>query len=210
MWQWVRRKPRNEAVLTESTDVLKENHSDGLEKESSNSTNLETTTSVDSSIESNANDRESLSVVDLSGNWTLVVTDDFLQEYDAYLQGLGQPLLVRKVALGLVDRTTEETRQVSSDELFVCGRNVRGTWERTLTTQTSTIRTADGEAVQAQAWWENNVHVSWLRGVTKYGGGDFESRRYMDKDGQLVCESIFHGKQRGPAKVTWRFARQET
>jgi hypothetical protein len=72
-------------------------------------------------------------------------------------------------------------------------------------------------------------HHSWLRGVTKYGGGDFESIRYLEQqpsyskkggvnDGNqyplssnvLVCHSIFHPTTtqfRETARVTWRFGR---
>jgi hypothetical protein len=157
----------------------------------------------------------SASNVDLSGEWNIIVSDAFKEEYDKYLTLLGQPLLVRSVALSIVSMTTESTEQ--NDEgmmLSIRGRNVRGTWERTLMTPEITrIVTADGEDVEAEAWWENSgtVHRSWLRGVSKYGGGDFESKRYLESNGKvLVCESTFHPRDatRENARVTWRFLRQ--
>ena len=73
------------------------------------------------------------------------------------------------------------------------------------------IVSADEEDVYSEAWWENKgtVHVSWLRGVKKYGGGSFESRRYLDGQDVLVCESTFFpdDSARTKAKITWRFKR---
>jgi hypothetical protein len=134
---------------------------------------------------------------------------------------------VRSVAVSIVGLTTEETVQSEQGrELLIRGRNVRGLWERTLTASgadkgsdeytplKTSIITADAEQVEAEAWWEDNgtVHRSWLRGVTKYGGGEFESKRYLEDDGNvLVCESIFHptDPSREKAQVIWRFRRQE-
>lgn len=77
------------------------------------------------------------------------------------------------------------------------------------------LKTADEEEVLGEAWWENNgtVHHSWLRGITKYGGGDFESIRYLENGGNiLVCESIFHpkDKKRKKATITWKFQKHGT
>jgi hypothetical protein len=185
--------------------------------------------------------------VNLSGHWTLLVTDDFLEQYDAYLQGLGQPLLVRSLAKSLVRQTTEETIH-DERHLTIRTRNARGVWERTLissenvdhtstsngtTTTTSSsssfvplvtpIVTADQECVASEAWWEEQgtVHVSWLRGVTKYsGGGDFESRRHVETvpnhngrgnkdDTVYVCQSTFYPSNpaRAAARITWRFVK---
>lgn len=161
----------------------------------------------------------SASKVDLSGNWEVIVTEEFKQQYDRYLTLLGQPMLVRSVALSIVGLTTEETKQKNSGkELFIRGRNVRGVWERTLVSSTSDdpvlkpIVSADDEKVQAEAWWEKGgtVHRSWLRGVQKYGGGAFESKRYLEDNGKvLVCESTFHpnDEAREKASMTWRFKR---
>jgi hypothetical protein len=170
-------------------------------------------------------DRWAVSTVDLSGEWEIVVSDEFKQQYDKYLALLGQPVLIRSVALSIVGLTTEETVQRNDGrELFIRGRNVRGCWERSLTSsgadETSPeyeavrvpIVTADSETVYSEAWWEDGgtVHRSWLRGVQKYGGGDFESRRYLDGD-MLVCESTFHpaDASREKASITWRFKRQK-
>jgi hypothetical protein len=167
--------------------------------------------------------------VDLTGEWDIksFVTDDFKRQYDNYLKLLGQSSLVRSVAVSIVGLTTEETVQSEQGrELLIRGRNVRGLWERTLTASgadkgsdeytplKTSIITADAEQVEAEAWWEDNgtVHRSWLRGVTKYGGGEFESKRYLEDDGNvLVCESIFHptDPSREKAQVIWRFRRQE-
>jgi hypothetical protein len=164
--------------------------------------------------------------IDLSGDWQLIATDDFKSDYDKYLMLLGQPFIVRSVALSIVGLTTEETRQMDGGKsLFIRGTNARGVWERTLrasgsdrngrpyTPERTNILTVDKENVEAEAWWEENgtVHRSWLRGVTKYGGGDFESKRYLEQDGKVfVCETTFHpiDGSREKAKVTWRFLRQ--
>jgi len=162
--------------------------------------------------------------VDLSGTWKLIASDGFKKQYDSYLKNLGQPSLVRSVAVSIVEMTSEEV--VQKDEgrsLCIKGKNLRGVWERTLEssgsdfetalTETEHTRvpllTADKERVEAEAWWEKGgtSHISWLRGVKKYGGGDFESIRYLEDDGnKLVCESVFHptGSANG-ASIRWEF-----
>jgi hypothetical protein len=164
--------------------------------------------------------------VDLTGDWELIVTDQFKHDYDRYLAELGQPILVRSVALGIISLTTEVTKQTDNGKsLLIRGQNVRGTWDRTLVASGTEVgvddfaplqipvMSADSEKVEAESWWENEgrVHVSWLRGVTKYGGGAFESRRYLDGD-TYVCESTFHPKDvnKSPNKIVWRFRRRET
>jgi hypothetical protein len=158
---------------------------------------------------------------DLTGRWRLLVTTDFKRQYDQYLALLGQPMLVRSVALSIIGMTTEETRQDEDGrQLWIKGTNPRGAWERVLTASTDhdrddqkyfAIQTIDNETVLAEAWWENDgtMHNSWLRGVSKYGGGSFESVRYMESPDVLVCESAFHpnDQNREVARVTWRFAR---
>ena len=163
--------------------------------------------------------------VDLSGDWSLIISDDFKKDYDEYLKQLGQPFLVRSVALTLIGVTKEYTEQKEEGRtLFIRGTNARGIWERTLVTSGADrvndqftplhvpIDTADDERVDAESWWEEDgtVHRSWMRGLKKYGGGDFESKRYLDEGGKiLVCESIFHPneKDRKDVTVTWRFLR---
>lgn len=155
---------------------------------------------------------------DLTGSWQLVVTNAFKQQYEKYLKLLGQPKLVRSVAISIIGMTTEETRQDENGRsLWIKGTNPRGVWERILVSnsvdddQQYEIQTIDKETVQAEAWWEEggSRHRSWLKGVSKYGGGSFESLRYLDGPDILVCESTFHptDAKREPARVTWRFAR---
>jgi hypothetical protein len=166
--------------------------------------------------------------VNLSGKWKIVASDDFKKDYDVYLKNLGQPSLVRSIAVSIVDMTTEEVIQSDSGRsLSIKGKNLRGVWDRTLLASGSDIDvehgendehmkislvTADKENVEAEAWWEKNgtVHRSWLRGVKKYGGGDFESRRYLTDEGQkLICESVFHpyARDKENAVITWVFER---
>ena len=73
----------------------------------------------------------------------------------------------------------------------------------------TSIKTAESEEVAAEAWWEcrGTKHRSWLRGGKK---GDYESLRYIEDCGNvLVCESIFHprDKAKKKANVKWRFQR---
>lgn len=174
-----------------------------------------------------SNARWSIATVDLSGDWVLIASDEFKKGYDDYLKKLGQPLIVRGIALGIIGLTTEVTEQTNEGRtLFIRGINARGVWERSLVAsgdddrskgeyepQLRTVVTADNESVEAEAWWENRgaSHVSWMRGVSKFGGGDFESKRYLEEDGKvLVCESVFHpqDKKRQKARVTWKFLRK--
>ena len=152
---------------------------------------------------------------DLSGSWTLIADDSFKAEYDTYLKQLGFSRITRGVACSLIARTTEITKQSKSGrELYLKGVNPKGAWERVLvasgypdfetrkeskdgtdyTHMKTSIKTADAEDVDAEAWWEERgtMHRSWLRGGTKYGGGDFESLRYLEEGSGgnvLVCDS---------------------
>jgi hypothetical protein len=140
---------------------------------------------------------------DLSGEWTLIADDSFKAEYDTYLKQLGFNRITRGVACSLIARTTEVTKQSKGGrELYLKGINPKGAWERVLvasgypdfethgnakegtdyTHMKTSIKTADAEDVNAEAWWEERgtMHRSWLRGGTKYGGGDFESLRYLE------------------------------
>lgn len=167
----------------------------------------------------------SASGVDLAGNFTILSSDEgFKTSYDRNLELLGQPPIVRSVALSIVGLTTEETKLTDGGRsLWIRGKNVRGVWERTPTASESDethtpanfepvrkpIVTIDKEKVVAEAWWENKgtVHRSWIRGVSKYRGGDFEAKRYLEHGGKvLVCETTFHPTDgREKAEVTWRF-----
>ena len=165
--------------------------------------------------------------VDLTAIWKIIVDNDFKESYDKYLKGLGQPSLVRSVAVSIVEMTTEEIIQEKEGrELCIKGKNLRGLWERTLVASGSDhekhhdgtahlqvpIVTADKEKVVAEAWWENDgkTHFSILKGVKKYGGGDFQSKRYLESDGNvLVCESMFipNGSGKEIPSITWKFKR---
>jgi hypothetical protein len=170
--------------------------------------------------------------VDLSGEWTLIADDAFKREYDAYLKRLGFSGITRRVACSLISRTTEITKQGHNGRvLFLKGVNPKGAWERLITASgypdfdtdsnqkdyshvKTSIKTADSEDVDAEAWWEElgTRHRSWLRGGKKYGGGDFESLRYLEEGSNgtvLVCESTFHpiDDEKERATVTWRFER---
>lgn len=178
------------------------------------------------SVRPKAGSRWATAAIDITGEWQLIDTEKFKADYDDYLKLLGQPKIVRVVAVGLVGLTTEIIEQTEEGrELLIRGKSGINVWERRLISSGAdaesaeyqpehiAIRTADDETVQAEAWWDSNgtVHMSWLRGVEKYGGGDFESKRYLEDDGStLVCETIFHPKQEGreKARVTWKFVRK--
>mmetsp|Transcript_5190 Transcript_5190/g.15116 ORF Transcript_5190/g.15116 Transcript_5190/m.15116 type:complete len:439 (+) Transcript_5190:33-1349(+) len=167
--------------------------------------------------------------VDLSGKWELIVTNEFKRHYDRYLERLGQPKIVRSVALSapVIGQTMEELIQIDCGRsLLIRGKNVRGTWDRTLDASGTTryeddytplkvsIRTVDGEQVESEAWWENEgtVHISWMRGVTMYGGGSFVSRRYLEEtedETVYVCESsfVFNDPKKEDNALTWKFRR---
>lgn len=172
--------------------------------------------------------------VDLSGEWSLIVNEAFVQEYDVYLKQLGIGKFIRKVACSVIGRTTETVKQSDNGrKLHLKLSNPKGVWERQMlasgypdfNTDDSKqrdsymhtkikIKTADGEDVDAEAWWEENgkKHRSFLRGGTKYGGGDFESVRYImegSTNNELICESTFHPTDLSKEKaiVTWRFRR---
>ncbi|KAL7554840.1 hypothetical protein ACHAWF_018389 [Thalassiosira exigua] len=191
--------------------------------------------SIDSATESRQ--ATSSANVDLTGNWTLIVDEPFTTQYDEYLRKLGQPLLVRAAALAVIGSTHEETVQSEGGRnLLIRGTNVRGSWERTLEASGPSedekaeegeeltghaveghvlrpMTTADGERVEVASWWEGDgsAHRSWVVGGEKYGGGDFENRRYLTDGGNiLVCESTFHPQDEGreEARVTWRFLRE--
>jgi hypothetical protein len=172
--------------------------------------------------------------VDLSGEWSLIVNEAFVQEYDVYLKQLGIGKFIRKVACSVIGRTTETVKQSDNGrKLHLKLSNPKGVWEREMLASgypdfntddskqrdgcmhtKSKIKTADGEDVDAEAWWEEHgtKHRSFLRGGTKYGGGDFESVRYImegSTNNELVCESTFHPTDslKEKAIVTWRFKR---
>eukprot|EP00816_Leptocylindrus_hargravesii_P008607 CAMPEP_0196826238 /NCGR_PEP_ID=MMETSP1362-20130617/93521_1 /TAXON_ID=163516 /ORGANISM="Leptocylindrus danicus, Strain CCMP1856" /LENGTH=293 /DNA_ID=CAMNT_0042206797 /DNA_START=696 /DNA_END=1578 /DNA_ORIENTATION=+ len=166
---------------------------------------------------------------DLSGTWSLIVDDAFKAEYDAYLSSLGQPAIVRSVACTIVGFTKEEYRQIDNGKtLTIIGTNPRGKWERVLISSEednrieTPVQTADSETVMAEAWWEEEgtKHISWMRGGKKWGGGDFESTRYLECDTDdeddngavlLVCDTVFHPTDefREKSYISWKFRRVE-
>eukprot|EP00985_Skeletonema_marinoi_P005194 scaffold2235_cov201-Skeletonema_marinoi.AAC.11 len=190
------------------------------------------TTTTTSTPSAAPEERQATASVDFTGNWTLLVDDSFKSEYDSYLRKLGQPMLVRTVAMTVIGSTKEEAIQSEGGkQLFIRGMNVRGSWERTLEASESDaveeegsmhaveghvlkpMVTADEEEVEVASWWEDGgkVHRSWVVGGKKYGGGDFENKRYLSDNGNmLVCESTFHPSEEGREKatVTWRFLRE--
>lgn len=221
---------------TELSELLAnaENGDVGVSEQRKTPTHMEETTTAPTQTKTKASlprQATACPTVDLSGNWTLIVDDAFKSQYDDYLKKLGQPMLVRTVALTVIGSTKEETKQMDGgQQLYIKGTNVRGSWERTLeASETNTdgkttdhaveghvlkpMITADDEEVEVASWWEENgtVHKSWVVGGKKYGGGDFENRRYLTENGNiLVCESIFHPIESGrpKASVTWRFLKE--
>lgn len=149
-----------------------------------------------------------------SGAWKLIASEEFKKQYDAYLNNLGQPKLVRGVALSLVQFTSEVTEHdVESGGLRVTGKNPKGVWDRVLelTGEDASgvpVLTADSETVDAISYWEGETHVSVLKGSKKYGGGDFSSRRSMECE-VYVCESVFipNDSSQPKAEITWKFER---
>ena len=175
-----------------------------------------------------ATGRSATGSVDLSGIYDLIVDTEFKKKYDKYLALLGQPFYVRSVAVNIISFTEEEMEQSDNGRtLFIRGRNVRGVWERTLKASgpqkgreaefeplLTPIKTLDDEEVLAEAWWEENgtVHRSILHNVQRYGGGSFESIRYLEDNGNVfVCESIFHpnDKKKEVPRITWKFQRRQ-
>jgi hypothetical protein len=164
----------------------------------------------------------------LTGKWKPIVSPQFKREYDEYLQSCGQSFAFRALCLQFVGTTREEITQ-DGNALTIRGRNPAGVWERTLVSSGSDLMNAefepfnvtfldpDKDAVDVEAWWkdEGTVHKSWLRNKPRVHGGEFESTRYMEEDGDndvLVCESVFHpngAKGLRPAAVKWRFEREE-
>ena len=96
-------------------------------------------------------ERQATASVDFTGNWTLLVDDAFKSQYDSYLRKLGQPMLVRTVAMTVIGSTKEEAIQSEGGkQLFIRGMNVRGSWERTL--EASETDAAVGWAVPCRGW----------------------------------------------------------
>jgi hypothetical protein len=71
------------------------------------------------------------------------------------------------------------------------------------------IKGADGVRTLCRVWWEGDRHKSWLVGGKKFGGGDFESTRYLEND-FYVCDTCFHPTTKGKKDVCikWTYERQ--
>ncbi len=148
-----------------------------------------TTTTTNTAPSSTHQQRQATATVDFTGNWTLIVDDNFKSEYDSYLRKLGQPMLVRTLAEAVIGSTKEEVIQNDEGkELYIRGMNVRGSWERTLEASemdvgndvvvveeeeeggSTTVHaveghvlkpmiTADEEEVEVASWWEDGGKV---------------------------------------------------
>jgi hypothetical protein len=162
---------------------------------------------------------------DLSGKWKPIVTPEFKRMYNEYLINCSQPMWFRNLCLNFVGTTREEIVQ-NGTQLVLRGTNPGGVWTRTLVSSGSDIYNAmfepiivefsdpDKEMVQVESWWMNKGtrHKSWMRGKKRVKGGEFESTRYLESPGILVCESVFHtngAKGFEPANIQWRFQRVE-
>eukprot|EP00585_Thalassiosira_rotula_P011245 CAMPEP_0196159584 /NCGR_PEP_ID=MMETSP0910-20130528/46394_1 /TAXON_ID=49265 /ORGANISM="Thalassiosira rotula, Strain GSO102" /LENGTH=339 /DNA_ID=CAMNT_0041424507 /DNA_START=500 /DNA_END=1516 /DNA_ORIENTATION=- len=126
-------------VVEQETENEAEHVSEAVSELTTTATDDATTTSSDDIAETDTTTdttprrATSHTNVDLTGNWTLLVDDAFTTQYDEYLRKLGQPMLVRTVALTVIGSTKEETVQTDDGaSLFIRGMNVRGSWERTL------------------------------------------------------------------------------
>jgi len=169
---------------------------------------------------------------DLTGVWKPIVTPQFKQEYDEYLQKCGEGVIFRRALLGAIGFYKEVVQQEGS-ELSITGTAPIGGWKRVLVASGyqneddhepfepvySTFRDPDGDTVSVESWWQDNgrIHKSILRGKPRVKGGEFETTRYLE-DGDnnvLVCEAVFHPPPNNdngrfqPARVQWRFQREE-
>ena len=165
----------------------------------------------------------------LSGQWRPVVTSQFRQEYDEYLQNCSESPFFRKLVTSVIAMTRDDIHQ-GGRELTITGRNPAGTWTRTLISSgaepgkpdfepiIATFLDPDKEPVNVESWWENEgtVHRSVLRGKKRMEGGEFETLRYLESgadedDSALICESYFHPAPGHdnfkPGFVKWRYER---
>jgi len=163
--------------------------------------------------------------VDLSGSWKPIVTPEFKQQYDQYLQNCSQSFMFRKVVVNGIGYQTEIIRQLNDGvDLEIEATNPAGNWLRTLVASDAaapvnvTLTDPDGDIVQVEAWWEDNgsKHKSWLREKPRLRGGSFETTRYLESENVLVCESNFHPSPSAPANlkfkpghVVWKYKRED-
>lgn len=172
--------------------------------------------------------------VDFSGTWAPVIDQLFLQQYSHYLSRIGISLVMRQVCCRFCQTTREHVEQQDGGRcLHFTTTSPAGSWRRSLTSSGtdnngrkdtfqvvhSEFLDPDRALVQVEAWWQDQgtVHVSWLRNTPRVQGGEFESRRYLQKadDGvvELICESTFHpaagSSKFQPASVRWRYRKVE-
>jgi hypothetical protein len=166
----------------------------------------------------------------LSGLWRPIITPEFKQQYDDYLQNCSQPLWFRKMVSNVLGTTREQVQHdTNGRELVLTSKNPAGEWKRTLLASGSeepvytALQDPDKDSVQVESWWEHRgtVHKSILRGKPRLKGGEFETLRYLEanadgsaRDDIFVVESYFHpsptttsGQKFRPGYVKWRFSR---
>jgi len=153
--------------------------------------------------------RWAIASTDLSGTWKPVVTPEFLQQYDVYLQHCGEGLLWRKALLSTIGLSQEVYEQRNDGrELSITSVTPIRKWGRILLASGADLDTSDyepmysefpdpdGDTVQVEAWWEDEgtKHKSFLRNKPLVRGGTIETTRYLHPNDAdiLVCESTFH------------------
>jgi hypothetical protein len=178
----------------------------------------------------------SSNTTNLSGIWKPIVTPEFKQQYDEYLQNCSQPFWFRNLVSNVLGTTREQVwHEDNGRELVLSSKNPAGEWKRTLLASGSDLETCvfepvyatfqdpDKDLVRVESWWEKQgtVHKSILRGKPRLLGGEFETLRYLEanadsaRDDIFVCESYFHpsptkttnGQEFRPAYVKWRYKR---
>lgn len=157
----------------------------------------------------------------LSGKWKPIVTPEFRREYNEYLSHCGEPLIKRNLYSNMVALTRECIVQDGA-RLEITGTSPVGSWKRTLIASEASnpVLTSfpdpDNHVVTVEAWWQQQgtVHESWLRNKPSVKGGEFETKRYLESDNVLICESWFHPNPKDtsgqfrPGYVKWRFDRE--
>lgn len=180
---------------------------------------------MEDEVEEEGDDRSATAAshVDLSGTWRPIVTPEFKQEYDQYLQNCSQSFMFRKVIVNGIALQKEIIHQLhQGKDLQIVASNPAGNWNRTLVASTAddpvhvTLQDPDGDTVQVEAWWEDSgrIHKSWLRNKPRLLGGAFETSRYLSEEDPnvLLCDSIFHPSPDAPkgfqyGRVLWKFQR---
>jgi hypothetical protein len=126
--------------------------------------------------------------VDLSGTWKPIVTNEFIKEYDAYLQNCGTNFALRHVCLNFCSLVREIIQQEDEGRvLHLTGTSPAGTWKRSLISSGAEYRRRDGggavgmadvvddddnyqpiytefldpdkELIQVEAWWQDQGRV---------------------------------------------------